>query len=161
MVYQRFSRHHDVGGLGRFIISVFVAAALNFGSILIQTVRAAYGSDDEVYVCSCGPHPPFLQRLLILGALFVAAIGVSQRRFPRHRIAVAGLAGALFVYLYWWVASYRRFKNFSDAEIDFLNNVEIEQTAYLYAATSFDVWIALTIFACLVLSLDRLFNSRS
>ena len=159
-------RHREIGWFGRFIVSLYVAAALNFGNVLAQSIKAAgytrtHSVDGfEVTACYFGPPVPFYPRFIVLGALFVAAFGVFHRTFPRSLFTVGGLAAALSVYLYWWVRSYHFFRNLTNVNIDIFNFVEIRQVAYLYDGTSFDVWIALSIFICLILSLDRLFNYK-
>jgi hypothetical protein len=160
------SRSRTIGWLGHFIVAACVAAAFNFAQIYSQTMKAANAAGThivdgyEITVCYFGPPAAFYPRLLVFGALLVASVGVLRPAFPRSLITLVGLTGALSAYIYWWMASYRIFRNLSHADIHFLNNTEIKQTAYLYQGTWLDVCVAISIVVCLVLLLDRLLKRQ-
>jgi hypothetical protein len=93
--------------------------------------------------------------------LLFALAGVFRRTNPDSVIATAGVALALSAYIYWWLDSYRVFKNFSDINIRFLDNPEIRQVSYLYNGTWFDVSVAASLVVCFVLLVDRLLTRRA
>ena len=157
-VFQRF---RTIGWLGRFLLATGVAAGFNFAEIFFQTMKTASAAGThvvdgyEITVCYLGPPASFYPRFLISCSLLIALLSIFQRSFPSSALAVIGLIGALMVYVYWWIASYRVFRNLTEAGISFLNNPEIKQTAYLYQGTWFDVGIAASAVVCLVLVLER------
>ena len=159
-----FERFRSIGTLGRFLIMLFIAAAFNFLEIFSEHMKASMNAgsrtvgDYTITACYFGPPTAFYTRFFIAVSLLVAGIGVFHRSFPRSAMTVIGLASAVGIYIFWWVASYRVLQNFSDIHFDFLNNPEIKQAAYLYQGAWSDVSIAATAFVCLVLVLDRLFN---
>jgi hypothetical protein len=161
-----FHRFRTIGWLGRFLVATCFAATLNFGSILSQTMKAANSAGThvvdgyELTICYFGPPASFYPRFLICGSLLIATVGVFRSSFPRSMIAMFGLIGALAVYFYWWIASYRVFRNLTDADITFLNNPEIKQAGYLYQGTWLDLGLAASVVVCSVLLLDRLLNRQ-
>ena len=161
-----FHRFRTIGWLGRFLVATCFAAALNFGQILSQTVKAASSAGThvidgyEITICYFGPPASFYPRLLICCSLLIATVGVFRSSFPRSMIAMFALVGAVAVYFYWWIASYRVFRNFTDADIAFLNDPEIKQVAYLYEGTWLDIGVAASVVVCSVLLLDRLLHRR-
>jgi hypothetical protein len=162
-----FHRFRTLGWLGRFLVATYFATALNFGQILSQTMKVASSSGThivdgyEITICYFGPPASFYPRLLICCSLLIATAGVFRSSFPRSTIAMLGLLGAVAVYFYWWIASYRVFRNFTDADISFLNNPEIKQAGYLYGGTWFNIGVAASVVVCSVLLLDRLLNRPS
>src|ERR1700752_324100 len=114
-----FRRFRTIGRLGRFLVATCFATTLNFGQTLSQTIKAAsyagtYVVDGyEITFCYFGPPASFYPRLLICGSLLIATVGVFRSSFPRSMIAMFGLVGAVAVYFYWWIASYRVFPNLS------------------------------------------------
>jgi hypothetical protein len=159
-------RYHSIGWLGRFLVTTCLAAALNFALIFVQNWKAASAAGThivdgyEITICYFGPPVGFYPRFFVFVALLVATVGVFRRTFPRSLIAIVGVAAAFSVYIYWWMRSYRVFRNFTDVDIHFLNNPEIRQVAYLYQGTWFDVSVAASIVVCFVLLLDRLLNRK-
>jgi hypothetical protein len=111
-------------------------------------------------VCYFGPPVGFYPRFFVFAALLFALVGNFRRTFPRSIISTTGAAAALSAYIYWWLHSYRVFRNFTDVDIRFLNNPEIKQAAYLYNGTWFDVCVAVSLVVSLVLLVDRLFRRR-
>ena len=162
-----FDRFRTFGWLGHFLVATCFAAALNFAQILSQTTKAASSAGTrvvdgyEITICYFGPPASFYPRFLIFCSLLIATVGVFRSSFPRSMIAMFGVVGALAVYFYWWIASYRVFRNFTDADIAFLNNPEIKQAGYLYQGTWLDIGVAASIVVCSVLLLDRLLNRQS
>jgi hypothetical protein len=156
--------NRSISWLGRFIAATCTAAATNFADIFSQTMKAANASGThvvdgyEITVCYFGPPLSFYLRFLVFGALLFATIGILKQTFPRRVMVVVCLIGGLIVYLYWWMRSYQIFRNFVELDIDFLNNAEIKQIAYLYEGGWLDVGVAISIVVLLVLSLDRLIN---
>ena len=154
-------RHYAIGWLGLFIVSLFFAAAINFGYVFLETMEASHASGThvidgfEITYCYFGPPAAFYPRLVVFVSLLVASIGLFQRTFPRSGLTLLGLTGAGLAYVYWWADSYRVFTNFEEAGISFMNNFEVRQVAYLYNGTSFDIAIALSSIVSLVLLLDR------
>jgi hypothetical protein len=140
--------------------------SFDFAEIFSQAMKAANAAGThnvdgyEITVCYFGPPVAFYPRLLVIGSLSITTVAVFKRSFPRNTSGVIGLTGALSAYIYWWIQSYRVFLNFTDAGIHFLNNGEIRQAAYLYGGTWLDICVALSVFVCLVLLLDRLLNQR-
>jgi len=130
--------NRSISWLGRFIAATCTAAATNFVDIFSQTMKAANASGTHVVdgyeftVCYFGPPLPFYPRFLVFGALLLATVGVVKQTFLRRVMVVVSLIGGLIVYFYWWMHSYQVFRNFTDFNIDFLNNAEIKQVAYLY-----------------------------
>jgi hypothetical protein len=161
-----FHRFRTIGRLGRFLVATCFAAVLNFGQILSQTMRAASSAGTpvvdgyEITICYFGPPASFYPRLFICCSLLIATVGVFRSSFPRSMLAMFGLAGAVAVYFYWWITSYRVFRNFTDADIAFLNNPEIKRAGYLYQGTWLDIGVAASVVVCSVLLLDRLLNRR-
>ena len=159
-------RFQSVAWLGRFVLITCLAAAVNFGIIFVENWRAARASgthvvgEFEITVCYFGPPVGFYPRFFVLAALSIASSGVFRRTFPRSIIATLGVAAALSVYVYWWARSYRVFRTFSDVDIRFLSHPEINQVAYLYNGTWFDIWVVVSIIVCLVLLVDRLLTRR-
>lgn len=159
--------NRSISWLGRFIAATCTAAATNFVDIFSQTMTAANASGThvvdgyEITVCYFGPPLSFYPRLLVFGALLFATIGVVRQTFPRRVMVVVSLIGGLIVYVYWWMRSDQVFRNFSDFNIDFLNNAGIKQVAYLYQGGWLDVGVAISIVVLLVLSLDRLINGSN
>jgi hypothetical protein len=164
---QPLLRHHrSIGWLDGFLVITCLAAALNFVYIFVQTWKAASAAGThivdgyEITICYFGPPVGFYPRFFVFVTLLIATVGVFRRSFPRSLIAIVGVAAALSVYIYWWLQSYRVFRGFTDVDIDFLNNPEIKQAAYLYQGTWFDVCVAASIVVCFVLLLDRLLNPQ-
>jgi len=159
-----FHRFRTIGRLGRLLVATCVVACFNFVEPIVRdaiiTARTHVPDGYTLTVCRIGPPPGFTPRLFITCLLLIATIGVFTRSFPRSRIVVIGLLGALTVYGYWWVESYRVFLNLTDANIHFINHPEIKQTAFLYWGTWLDVGTAASVVVCSALFLDRLFNQR-
>lgn len=157
-------RYCSIGWLGRFLLVTLLAAASNFGIIFVQNMKAARASGTHVIdgfaitICYFGPPVGFYARFFAFAGLLLAAVGVFRRAFPRSILATLGVAAALLAYIYWWRDSYRVFRNFTDADIQFLNNPEVKQVLYLYNGSWFDVSVAVSIVVCFVLLLDRLLN---
>src|ERR1051326_3025410 len=130
------NRLRSMGWLGRFILIICLAAAVNFAIIFVQNAKAASNSGTqvvdgyEITICYFGPPISFYMRFFALAALVLATVGVFRRTFPRSIIATAGVAGALAAYVYWWFGSYRVFRNYTDYDIRFLGNPEVKQFAY-------------------------------
>lgn len=156
-----FHRFRTIGRPGRCIVATCVVAALNFWEILSRAMKAASMAGTHVVdgfqitVCYFGPPAAFYPRFFIFCSLLVATVGIFQSAFPRRMIATFGLLGALAVYIYWWIDSYRTFTNLTAAGIPFLNNREIPQAAYLYGGTWIDFGLAAAVVVACVLSLDR------
>jgi hypothetical protein len=148
-------RYRSIGWLGRFLVLVLLAASANFGIIFVQNWKAASASGTqvvdgyEITLCYFGPPVGFYPRFFVFAALLLALVGIFRRTFPRSIIATTGAALALSAYIYWWLHSYRVFRNFTDVDIRFLNNPEIKQVAYLYNGTWFDVCVAASLVVCL------------
>jgi len=161
-----FRDFRTIGWIGRLLLATCVVAALNFGDILRKTMKAASSAGThivdgyEITVCYFGPPASFYPRFLICLSLLIAAFGVFRRSFPRSAIAALGLFGSLMTYAYWWIASYRVFRNFTEAGISFLNNPEIQQAAYLYQGTWFDIGVAASAVICLTLILEQLIDQK-
>ena len=155
-----------MGPLGRFLVLLFLVATVNFGIIFIENWKAASASGThvvdgyQVTICYFGPPVGFYPRFFVFAALLLALVGVFRRTFPRSIVATTGVAVALSAYIYWWLHSYRVFRNFSDVEIQFLNHPEIKQVAYLYNGTWLDACVAASLVVCFVLLVDRLFKRR-
>lgn len=161
-----FHRFRTIGRLGRLLVATSCVAAFNFGEIFLRTMKAAHpagtsrsaDSHFELTVCYLGPPASFYPKFLIACFLMIAAVGVFRQSFPRSVTAAVGLFGALTAYGYWWIASHRAFRNFAEAGINFIDNPEIKQAAYLYQGTWLDAGVAASGVACSVLLLDRIMN---
>ena len=157
-----FHRFRTIGRLGRLLIATCMVAGFNFVEPIVReaviTARTYVPDGYSLTVCRMGPLPGQIPRLFITCSLLIATIGVFTRSFPRSRIVVVGLLGALAAYGYWWVDSYRVFLNLTDADIHFINHPEIKQTVFLYWGTWLDVGVAASVVICCVLFLDRLLN---
>lgn len=159
-----FRRFRSVGWLGRFLLVTGVAATFNFAEIFFQTMKASNAAGTHVVdgyqitVCYFGPPAPFYPRLLISCSLVIAILSISRRSFPINAMTIIGSIGALVVYVYWWISSYRVFRNLSEAGVAFLHNPQVKQTAYLYGGTSADVAIAASVLVCVVLLVERFIN---
>jgi uncharacterized membrane protein len=157
-------RFHSIGWLGRCVLITCFASAVNFGIIFVQNWRAASASGTQVIdgfeltICYFGPPVGFYPRFFVLVALLVASIGVFRRTFPRSIIATLGVAGGFLTYVYWWLHSYRVFRNFTEVDIPIIDNPEITQVAYLYQGTRLDLCVVAALIVCLVLLFDRLLN---
>ena len=152
--------------LARLILTTCFAALLNFGDCFLQNAAASRAAGTfivdgyELTICYLGPPAAFHPRFFILGAMLLAALSAFKRT-PAHRVVSGtGLAGALVMYIHWWIRSYDTFQNFQLDQIDFLDHTEISQVAYLYGGSRLDIFIALSIVVCLVLVLDRLFDGE-
>jgi hypothetical protein len=152
--------------IARFILTTCYAAALNLGDCFLDEM-AAYrtpGTHVEGHyvltVCSMGPPPAFYPRLIALGAMLIATLFAFKRTSMHRVLSGTALAGALTIYVFWWVHSYNSFQNFQMAGIEFLNHVELRQAAYLYGGSWLDLGVVLMIVVCLVLVLDRLFDGE-
>jgi len=162
-----FSWFRTIGWLGRFLVATCVGAAFNFAEIFFQEMKAASRAGThvvdgfEITVCYFGPPASFYPRFLVLLSLLVASLGTLRRSFPRSPVAVLGLSGALMTYVYWWIASYKVFRNLTEADISFINNPEIKQVAYLYQASWLDIGGAAAVVICLILLLERLFDQKT
>jgi hypothetical protein len=160
-----FHRFRTIGWLEPFVVATSVAATLNFGHILSQTIKAASSAGTrslhgyEITTYYFGPPVSFYPRLFICSSLLIATFGIL-RSFPRSTAAMFGLIGALAGYFYWWIASYRLFRNFTDADVAFMNGSEIKQAGYLYQGTWLDIVVAAAVVVCSVLFLDRLVNRK-
>jgi hypothetical protein len=156
-----------MGWLGRFVLITCVAAAINFSIVFVQNAKAASNAGTRVVdghvitICYFGPPVSFYSRFFAFAALLLAVLGIFRRTFSRSITATAGVAGALSAYVYWWIHSYRVFRNFTDFEIPFLNHPEIKQVAYLYNGTWFDVCVVASLVVSFVLLVDRLFKRRN
>ena len=158
-----FHRFRTIGCLGRWLVATFVVACFNFVEPIVREAiinATTYIPDGySGTVCRMGPPAGSIPRLFITCSLLIATIGVFTRSFPRSRIGVVGLLGALAVYGYWWVDSYRVFLNLTEnADIHVINHPEVKHTAYLYFGTWLDVGVAASVVICSVLFLDRLVN---
>ena len=153
-------RHEEPGWFGRLIVCIYVATALNVGFVLGQTIQEAAEWGCGLALCYYQPSISFYLRLMVFAALFVAALGVFRRTFPRSLFVVGGLSGALGLYALWWLGSYDVFIGHCFSYTDLLNAEVVPHTAYLYQGTWFDVSIALSIFAGLVLAIDRFFTHK-
>ncbi len=155
-----------MGWLGRFVPITCLAATMNFAIIFVQNAKAASNAGTEVVdgyeitVCYFGPPISFYMRFFALAALAFATVGAFRRTFPRSIIATVGVAGALSAYVYWWLHSYRVFRNYADYDIRFLNNPEVKQFAYLYLGSWLDLCVVVSIVICFVLLVDRLLTRR-
>ena len=161
-----FHRFRTIGWIGRFLLATCVAAAFNFADIFFQTMKAASAAGTnvvdgyEITVCYFGPPASFYPRFVISCSLLIATLGIFRRSFPRSPILVIGLIGALTAFIYWWIASYRVFRNFTEAGVSFLNNPEIKQAAYLYQGTWFDISVAVSVVLFVILLLERLIDQK-
>lgn len=159
-----FHRFRTIGRLARFLVATCMVACFNFVEPFVRdaiiTARTHVPDGYTLTVCRMGPPPGSIPRLFITCSLLIATIGVFTRSFPRSRIVVVGLLGALATYGYWWVESYRVFLNLTDADIHFINHPEIKQTVFLYGGTWRDVSVAASVVICSVLFLDRLVTDR-
>lgn len=161
-----FHHFRTIGWLGRLLLATAVAAAFNFVEIFFLTMKAASAAGThevdgyEITVCYFGPPASFYPRFLISCSLLIAILPIFRQSFPRNALAVIGSIGALMVYVYWWITSYRVFGNLTEAGISFLSNPEIKQTAYLYGGTWFDVGIAASVVMCMVLLLERFIDPQ-
>jgi len=166
LVPSLLCRYRSIGWLGHLLMITCLPAAINFAIIFVQNWKAASASGThivdgyEITICYFGPPVGFYPRLFIFAALLVASVGVFRQKFPRSIIATVGVATALAVYIYWWLHSYRVFRNFTDFDIRFLNNPEIKQVAYLYQGTWLDICVAASIVVCFVLLLNRLLHRQ-
>ena len=161
-----FDRFRAIGWLGRLLVATGVAATFNFAEIFVQTMKVASAAGTHtvdgyvITVCYFGPPASFYPRLLICCSLLLAVVSSFRRSFPTNALAVIGSIGALLVYVYWWISSYRVFRNLGEAGISFLNNPEIKQTAYLYKGTWADVAVAASVIVCVVLLLELFIGVR-
>lgn len=158
-----FLRFRRIGRLGRLLVATCLVACFNFVEPIVRQAiidATTYIPDGySATVCRMGPPPGFLPRFFVACSLLIAIIGVFTRSFPRSRIVVVGLLGALAFFGYWWVDSYRVFLNITEhAGVNFINHPEVPHTAYLYRGTWFDVGTAASVVICSVLFLDRLIN---
>ncbi len=160
-----FHRFRTIGRLGRLLVATCCVAAFNFGEIFVRTMKAAsaagtyrLGGEYELTVCYFGPPLCFYPKFLIACSLLIVTVAVFRQSFPRSVMAVTGLVVALTAYSYWWIASYRAFRNFGDAGISFINNPEIKQAAYLYQGTWLDAGVAASVVVCSVLLLGKITN---
>lgn len=157
--------YSDADWIAHLLLSTLIAAAINLFDILSQSIAEAQaaGTHDvdgfEITVCYFGPPTPFYPRLIVLAALSISTPAAFKRSASCRLISSVGLASAMSIYVFWWLASYRQFRNVEElAGIHFLNHPEIKQFAYLYEGTSFDLAVALSTAVCLVIMLDRLFD---
>jgi len=164
---ERFLRGYSHGDwIARLVLTTCFAATLNFVEIFSYTMAAAAAAGPHVvdgYVvisCYFGPPAAFYPRLLVLAGLLLAAPAAFPRTSLSRLICSTGLTISLCTFIYWWLDSYRIFRHLNDAEIRFLDNVEIKQSAYLYGATFLDLGVALSLTVCLVAVLDRLFDGE-
>lgn len=147
------------------LLSTCILAAINFFDIFVQNLAETMGTRaaDGFVVTHChfGPPASFHPRFFVLLALVVATLNVFKRTAFNRYLASVGSAGALLVYVLWWISSYHRLRNYEQSvEIRALVHPEIKQFAYLYQGTPLDLGIALSIAVCLVLLLDRLFDGE-
>ena len=158
-----FHRVRSSGRLGHFLIMLSLAAAFNFLEVFFHRMRAGSRTVGDLTLTSCHFVPPmsFFPRFWIAVALLIAAVGVFRQSFPRSLMPVVGLTWAVAAYVYWWLDSYREFRNLSEIGFDFLNHIELKHAAYLYEGTWTDVSIAATAMVCLVLVLERFFDQRN
>lgn len=163
-----FGTRKTIGVLEGLIFALWLTAAYNFAQILFETLNAAKASGThttpdgfEVTVCYFGPPVGFYPRFIVFLALLIACVGVLKRCVRGRIVSLLGLAGALSAYIYWWVASYKAFKSFSSLDIDFLNNPEISQVAYLYRGNWLDVCVAVSLLTALILQAEKVFTRRT
>ena len=158
-----FHRFRTIGFPGRLLVATCVAAVFNFGETVFQMATTAGTrtiGDFTIVACRVGPAPFFYPRFFIACSLLIAALGVFRRSFPRSVITIVGSCGALTVYVYWWMDSYRLFRTLANADIWFIHSPETKQTAYLYGGTWLDAGIAASVIVCSVLLFDRFVNSH-
>jgi len=153
---NRFLRcYADADWIARLVLTTCFAAALNFAEIFSHSMAAAASG-----VCYLGPPAAFYPRFLVLAGLLIAT-PAAFKRTPSCRLTCGiGLTVSLGTFIYWWLESYRVFRNFEKFQIAFLNSVEIRQAAYLYQATFLDLGVALSLLICLVIVLDRLVDGE-
>lgn|GEM_PF-3607167 len=164
---QRILRAYaDADCVALLVLTTCFAATLNFGDTFTETVAAAQRAGTHVVdgyiidICYFGPPTSFYPQLIVMAALLAATPAAFLRTVACRLLAGINLTVALLAYVYWWLDSYRVFRNFQEGYIPFLRHPEIRQSAYLYHGTALDLFIALSILACLVLVLDRLFDGE-
>jgi hypothetical protein len=165
---ERFLRvYSEADWFAYLLLATCIVAALNFFETLSETIAAAQAAGSRtvdgftITICYVGHPPPFYPRFFILVALLVATLTVFKRTTRSRLVASIGSAIALGAYVFWWVESYRSFRNFEDfAGVKALVHPEVKHFAYLYYGTPIDLGIALSIGVCFVLLLDRLFDGE-
>lgn len=165
---SRFALCKRIGAVGSFTLTISLIAAFNFIEIFYRTYKLAnasgtYDTTDgaEITVCYFGPPVGFFPRLLVFISLFIACVGIFKNGLRGRIVSLIGVAGALSAYVYWWIASYATFKSFSSFEMDFLNNPEITQVAYLYEGSLVDVCVAVSLIVILSLQAERAFTEKT
>ena len=133
------------------VLMTCCASCLNFLEIFRQMLAVVAPG-----VCYFGPPVPFYPRLLVLGGLLIASLAMLGRTVWCRIISATGLTVSFGTYIYWWLDSYRAFRNLENLQIPFLNDGEIKQFAYLYQGTPLDLAVALSLMINLVIVLDRL-----
>lgn len=162
---ERFLRvYSEADWFAHLLLATSIVAAINFFEIFSEMAREVGSSDASGYTitsCHFGPPAPFYPRSIVLGALFLATLSAFKRTAYSRLVASIGSAVALAAYVFWWLDSYRSFRNFEDfAGIHALIHPQVKQFAYLYQGTPVDLAIALSTAVCLVLLLDRLFDGE-
>ena len=146
------------------LLATCIAATLNFTEVLSQLFARAhggtYGVDGvqfTINVCYFGPPRPFYPRFIVAVALLLATPAAFRQTVSCRFTSSVGLGAAMASYFFWWLSSYRTFRNFEElADIRVWSNPEVKHFAYLYTGTPADLAIALSIAVCLVMMLDRL-----
>jgi len=163
---ERFwRRYSEADWFAHLLLSTFIVAAINFLDIIsIMAERTAHAREAArygIFVCYFGPPPPFYPRFIVVVALLIATLGAFKKTAWSRFVASVGSAVALLAYVFWWLDSYQRLRNFEDlAGIRALIHPEVNQFVYLYHGTPPDLAVALSTAVCLVLTLDRLFDGE-
>ena len=155
--------HDSINWLANFLQVTSIAAAMNFADIVTDTIRTrapARGADGfEITVCYFGPPTAYYPRLLVMLAVLLAAFSILKITARRSAVAVLALSSAFLTYLFWWLTSYRMFRNLADWNINFINNNEIKHVAYLRDGTWLDIAVVIAIVVCLVLTIEKLLQT--
>lgn len=162
---ERFLRiYSQADWFAHLMLSTCLLAAVNFLDIFVQTMARPTeirGDGYTITFCYFGPPVPFYPRFFVLIALIVATLNAFKETVFNRFLASVGSAAALTIYLLWWLASYRTFRNYENfAGIQALIHPEVKHLAYLYYGTPLDLGIAISTVVCLVLLVDRLFDGE-
>jgi hypothetical protein len=163
---ERFLRvYSEADWFAHLLLATCTVAAINFLHIVSITAAefalVQEGARHGSTACYFGPPPPFYPRFIVLVALSIATATVFKKTTGNRFVASVGSAVALSAYVFWWLASYRIFRNFEDfAGIQALIHPDVKQFAYLCQGTPVDLAVVLSTVVCLVLMLDRLFDGE-